>query len=181
MTRQKAITICLQAKPTKPDNNQKPKAMFFNILKFQVDEVTGATDVAVTFQLNLNGKFVDDQGTFTTRDAAKAWLHQIQKDVFFTRVEKFLAHKKMIIENAPRGHRSHVAKQLALSVLSCNIEAAIKSGLFNACKWFLSEYDEFQMILPAMSNPSYKSSTEELQRLYDFAKKYINKPKQQAA
>lgn len=155
--------------------------MFFNILKFQVDEVTGATDVAVTFQQKVNGKFIDDQGTFKSREDARVWLHQIQKDVFINRVENYLLHKKAIIENAPRGHKSHLTKQIALDQLKGNIETAIKNGLFNACKWFVSQYKDFELILPAMSNTSYKSSVEELQNLYDFATKYINKPKQQAA
>lgn len=153
----------------------------FNILKFQVDEVTGSTDVAVTFQIKLNGKFNNDQGTFKSREAAKVWLHQIQKDVFLTRVENFIAHKKLIIENAPRGHKTHITKLEALAELLRYLQYAVDNNLLEACKWFLREHKNFELVLPAQANNSYKSSTEELQNLTDFATKYINRPKQQAA
>ncbi len=132
----------------------------FNILKFQPDEISGMTDVSVTFQMKLNGPFITDGGTFKSRDQAKGWLHQIQKDCFLTRVDNYIVHKKRIIENAPKGHVTHLPKLNALAELLRYAQYAANNSLFDACKYFIISYKKFESVLPAMSNPSYKSSTE---------------------
>jgi hypothetical protein len=148
----------------------------FNILQFTVDEITGQAEVKVSFQAKLNGREILDGGVFTNRDAAKKWLHHCQKDWFLTRVENYIAHKKIIIENAPRGHKSHAIKLQALDRLLKYIAYVAKEQrLFDACKYLLAEYDNFLKVLPAKENASYQSSVQEIELLYKFAKEYYTK------
>lgn len=148
----------------------------FNILKFSTEETTGQTEVRVCFQSKINSPIIDDGGTFSSRLQARAWLHNCQKDWFLTRVENYIAHKKIIIDNAPRGHKTHITKLNAIAELLRYIEYVAKTkSLYEATKWFINQYSNFQAVLPAQSNPSYGGAIAEIELLYKFAKEYYEK------
>lgn len=152
----------------------------FTIVKFQYDEISGQTDILVSFQTKINGRIIDDGGLFPTKQAAKNWLYQCQKDWFFTRVENYISHKKAIIDNAPRGHKTHITKLDAIAKLLRYIKyIAEKGSIYEACKYFIIEQKSFLSVLPATDNPSYKSSLQEFEYLLKWSKEYIDKHNQQ--
>ncbi len=146
----------------------------FRILKYSHDQVTDAVEIRVAVQLKPTSEIKEDGGMFPKKYSGDRWLEQAKKDYITLKIQNYLYHKKHIIEAGP-GHKSHAAKKQALSELYRFLEwACTKASLPEICKWCINMNNQFALVLPSTTNPSYDSSMEALNEITEFAKLHVN-------
>jgi hypothetical protein len=139
------------------------------ITKFSENIITGMVDVEFFLQLTSTSETKKINETFATKENALRRLAEEKRTYFLLRLEKFVAHKKYILENSP-GHKSQHLKWLAINHLQQFITYANNNyTLAEICKKTLEAKTMLENILPSFKNNSYNSSTTELQHILQFS------------
>lgn len=148
----------------------------FRILKCSHDLADDSLEIKVVFQQKRDGRILDDGGFFKSRASGEAWLSQLKKDYFTTRVENYIHAQQHIIEIS-QGHRSLQAKKECIDILMNYLDYATRTAtLYEACKYCLIVSKHLEMILPPLASTYYPNSAEDLKIIMDFAK--LNAPEE---
>lgn len=145
-----------------------------NILKYQHDRITGAVDMAISFQLKDKGNVVQENKNFTTELNAQSWFADVKKNYLLHRFDNFVYSCAMELEKAT-GHKSLHAKQEALTTVRNYAQwAATMASLTDSCRYMLLIKDSIEKILPFETNEQYPALYTEQSNLIAFARKHVD-------
>lgn len=130
----------------------------YTVHKFWVCQITGQVNAQISFDKE------EFEKPLPTIEVAKNYILKSKRDWFLSSLEKFVNHKKQVIENSQVSPEKQKALQVCLQAYN---DFCIKS-LDTIAKRFLIGKAYFETILPHNSNNSYNSSKENLNELIKF-------------
>ncbi len=148
----------------------------FNITKFNHDAISGIVDLEVSYNY---GKGLDSlKGQFNSLTDAERHLNSCRKTYVLFRIGNYVDHKLHIAKSSnlnfyKSGTRLHSVEKIK-RMLNWGHDSAVT---FKAvCVVLPKIKDDFINILPIQSNPSYQSSLNEVNAIFDFISKNILEP-----
>jgi len=133
----------------------------YTVHKFFVCQITGSVFVEVSFQINEDLKVL--LYPFSNADNANAYLRKEKRDWLLGCLEKFVQHKRHIIEVS-----NSEEKKKELTVCLDALIAYEKMETETICKKFVNGIKYFQSILPGPQNGSYQNSIDNLNEIKKF-------------
>lgn len=133
----------------------------YKVNTFFVCQITGAVVTEISYTLNgedhvyLKNLSSLENATNYIRGEKKTWL--------LTTLEKFLHHKKHIIEA-----NSDAAKKNSLDLCFNALQKYQAFTIIDICKAILKGKTHFENVLPGNTNPSYENSTKILTAVIAF-------------
>ena len=134
----------------------------YTVHKFYVCQITGEVNAQISFGITEDLETLEKP--FPNVEFANAHIGKAKRDWFLFALEKFVNHKKQVIENSQPDANKQKALQVCLSVYN---DFCVK-GLDTIAKRFLAGKAYFETILPNNNNNSYNSSKENLNELIKF-------------
>ena len=130
----------------------------YTVNRYWVCQTTNEVMAQISFNELAFEKF------FPSIEFANTYIAKEKRDWFLIALEKFISHKKQIIDN------SQVSEEKQKSLAMC-LDAHTKfctKSLENIVSGFLKGKAHFETILPHSSNDSYTSSKSNLDELIKF-------------
>lgn len=140
----------------------------YKIHKFYVCRETGAVKIERSFAQTEN--LVVGWLDFSTLENAEIFIEREKRDWFNFCIDKWVNHKKMIIDAQEGNTQAKDSLKLCMDALQVY---PIK-GITTIAKSFLNGLKHFEAIIPSSNNPSYQSSCENLKQLISFCKTELN-------
>lgn len=138
----------------------------YSVNSFFVCKITGA--VVTEIQYTIDGENCVYLKNFTNEENANAYIYREKKDWLLNTLEKFVHHKKHIIQN-----NNDSAKAQALEICFDALKKFQPCNLKAICGSFIRGQKHFEAILPAPSNPSYESSAQVLTAIVGFCNNHL--------
>lgn len=134
----------------------------YTVHNLWVCKITGQSMAQVSFSINDELQTV--HSPFPSLEFANTYLAKSKRDWFLTALEKFVMHKKQIIESSHPDEKKQKALLVCITVYNdfCN------KSLETSVKRFLNGKSFFEAILPNPNNSSFKSSESNLAELIKF-------------
>ncbi len=133
----------------------------YTVHRYWLCQITGEVIAQISFA--IGDENVACEKVFPTQQFANDYIYKSKRDWFLMSLEKFVNHKKQIIEA-----NADATKQNALQVCLNAYNDFITKGLDTISKRFLSGKTYFESILPHSNNASHKGSREALNELIKF-------------
>ena len=139
----------------------------FELVHARVDQVTGAVDLQVKFDIG-NGEKTEARG-YENRDQASKFLAEIKRDFILVIFDKYVNHSRILMENG-----SKECYQIPVKLAS--LDRLIKANHYfqgitlpQICSYLLVLQKDLNNVMPCQSNSSYSSSQDKLKCILDFA------------
>jgi hypothetical protein len=136
----------------------------YTVHNFWVCQITNAVIAQISFDNEAFDK------PMPSVEFAKNYITKSKRDWFLNSLEKFINHKKQIINNS----QVSPEKQKALTVCGIAYDDFCNKSLDNIAKRFLNGKQYYEAILPHPSNSSFESSQANLNELIKFCQTEIN-------
>jgi len=134
----------------------------YTVHNLWVCQITGQAMAQISFGIDNELKAFNNP--FPNLEFATTYLAKSKRDWFLSCLEKFVNHKKQIIESSNPDQQKQKALEVCVTVYNdfCN------KSLESSVKRFLTGKQFFETILPNPNNNSFKSSQENLSELIKF-------------
>lgn len=130
----------------------------YTVNRFWLCQITSEVMAQISFNEIAYEKF------FPSAEFANTYIAKEKRDWFLMAIEKYVSHKKQIIDNSqvPEEKQKALAVCLEASKVYCDksLETIVAS--------FLKGKKYFEAILPHSTNPSFESSQNNLNELIKF-------------
>lgn len=137
----------------------------YTVHNFWVCQITNAVIVQISFDAEVFDKHLPNV------EFANNYISKSKRDWFLNSLEKFINHKKKVIENS----QVSAEKQKALIVCSNAYNDFCNKSLETIVKRFIGGKDYFAAILPHPSNSSFENSQANLNELIKFCETELKK------
>lgn len=141
----------------------------YTVNRFWLCQITGEVMAQISFSIGEIEKAYEK--FFPSVDYAKTYIAKEKRDWFLQAIEKYVNHKKQIIDNS----QVSPEKQKALTVCSVAANDFMHKSLESICERFLKGKQYFEAILPHPTNPSFESSLNNLNELIKFCETEVKK------
>jgi hypothetical protein len=138
----------------------------FTVIAIDESPITGITTLKAEWT-NTNGEEKKIDLTFGSLEFANYRVRLNKKQWILAHLEKWVLHKKLIIENGKNS--KNLIKIQSLFKATESIKLLQGKELHTICSQIIKGLPIYQSLLPSMNNTSYKSSVENLQVIIDFA------------
>jgi hypothetical protein len=128
------------------------------------------TAVTVSFTLPVDGQPTNVSRTFTDFESAKRHIEANQRDWLLGELDKFVNHKRHIIEGGNHGNQLAALKVVDNAIADFH---ARQRSLRTICECLLRGFNWFEEILPVAKNPSHQGSRENLAEIKNFCETFL--------
>jgi hypothetical protein len=128
------------------------------------------TAVTVSFILPVDGQPTEVNRTFTDFESAKRHIEANQRDWLLGELDKFVNHKRHIIEGGNHGNQLAALKVVDSAIADFHTK---QCSLRTICERVLKGIGWFEAILPVAQNPSHESSRLTLRELHTFCETFL--------
>lgn len=134
----------------------------YTVNRFWLCQMTGEVMAQISFSIGELEKAYEK--FFPSVDFANTYIAKEKRDWFLQAIEKYVNHKKQIIDNSQVSEE----KQKALAVCLEASKVYCDKSLETIVASFLKGKKYFELILPHNSNSSFESSQNNLNELIKF-------------
>lgn len=132
--------------------------------KQNVTTKLGYLEVHITFT-NCHNNVMEVKKTYSSMDDADRYIELHMRNYMCDKLKRYIFHKINIFETASQGWSNTINKCEALDHCRLFIPQLRDANLFTIGNWILASEIELTRILPSPRNPSYTSSSHNLQEL----------------
>lgn len=134
----------------------------YTVNRFWLCQMTGEVMAQISFSIGEIEKAYEK--FFPSVDFANTYIAKEKREWFLAAIEKYVNHKKQIIDNSQVPEE----KQKALAICLEAYKVYCDKSLETIVAGFLKGKKHFELILPHNSNPSFESSQNNLNELIKF-------------